>query len=590
MIIQELVTQLKYAIDNSGLKTYTNQATTAAKSISAKVNAASRVGGGFFREIRLGVGDATRETRQLWQENNKLLDTAKNTGGAFRQMAQYAQLAAGAFSVRAVFNAVDTWGQMEARLKAATAGAEEYAMADKELARISRLTYKSYSDNAELFVRTRKVMSELGRSTQDTVDLTEALSLGMALSSTKAGDQQSAIDSLSNSVTQGAINLERFQQMQRTMPRLAEALAEGLGKTTSEITAMAKAGKLTTNTVLPAFRGQLAKMRIEAEDMPVTMADAMTVWGDAFQRYFGSSAILKKGVLLVTDAIELLADNIELVVKTVGILGSMYAWSRITGAIMAGTQGMTLFGAALLKASRFARLMLLPFLRMVAIGAALYLLFDDFSVWLAGGDSVVGGILGSPAEWKTQIDMVKGFFATITGFFANNPGFVDMAKSVGILAVALTGVFLILKPFLGIFKAIKLIIPLIGIAISLLGLPLTLLLGTLGLIITYWKDIVGWVTRAANAIWDAVSGTKSLNEYGADPATGFGTQSTRRQAYRAARAADNQRFNAGNTSIQNNVNVTTTPDRVGQATQGAAAGLGTANRAQSRVGSVEATP
>ncbi|KAG0924524.1 hypothetical protein G6F31_019090 [Rhizopus arrhizus] len=124
---------------------------------------------------------------------------------------------------------------MEARMRQATSTAQEYAEVDKDLARISRVSYMTYASNAELFVRTRRTMADLGKTTQDTVDVPESLSLGMALSSTKAQDQESVISSLTKAIMQGKMGMDEYSTLMRAAPRLQVALADGLGITTAKL-------------------------------------------------------------------------------------------------------------------------------------------------------------------------------------------------------------------------------------------------------------------------------------------------------------------------------------------------------------------
>ncbi|KAG1531632.1 hypothetical protein G6F50_016593 [Rhizopus delemar] len=128
-------------------------------------------------------------TRSQWQGVRAI----KEQQSAFSGLRGIIGAVLGVSLVKRIFGDIDAWGQMEARMRQATSTAQEYAEVDKDLARISRVSYKSYASNAELFVRTRRTMADLGKTTQDTVDVTESLSLGMALSSTKAQDQESVI-------------------------------------------------------------------------------------------------------------------------------------------------------------------------------------------------------------------------------------------------------------------------------------------------------------------------------------------------------------------------------------------------------------
>ncbi|WP_313462812.1 tape measure protein, partial [Achromobacter sp.] len=287
---------------------------------------------GAWQGIRLGIQDARqaqdRMTRSQWQGVRAI----KEQQSAFSGLRGIIGAVLGVSLVKRIFGGIDAWGQMEARMRQATSSAQEYGEVDKDLARISRVSYKSYASNAELFVRTRRTMADLGKTTQDTVDVTESLSLGMALSSTKAQDQESVISSLTKAIMQGKMGMDEYSTLMRAAPRLQVALADGLGITTAALLEQVKAGKVTTDRFLPALQTQLAKMRIEAESMPVTVADAMTVWNDAFERFFGKTLTAGRTVVLgVTKSIEFMADNIATLVKLLALTGATWGLVKLRG-------------------------------------------------------------------------------------------------------------------------------------------------------------------------------------------------------------------------------------------------------------------
>ncbi|VFR81252.1 putative tail length tape measure protein [plant metagenome] len=406
-VMRELVTMLRYQVDNSGLRQYQATGTGIVNRMRRGLGAVRDIGLGVGEGLRDGLRDALGSQNALNEAQQQSTQEVKKTGQEYSRLGNIIRTAMALLSVRQIVNWIDSWGQMEARMKQATASAEEYANADKELARISRLTYKSYNDNAELFVRTRRVMSDLGKSTQDTIDLTEAMSLGMALSSTAADKQGASVDALSKSIMQGKIGTDQFQTIQAGMPRLFTALADGLGMNTVQLNAYVKAGKLTTEKMLPALQSQLAKMRVEAEDMPVTVNDAMTVMNDAAQRFFGKTLTIgRRAILATTRTIEFLADNIEDVAKAIALLGATWAINSARVALA----GAAASAGGLLAAIRNARIaavaLALPLLKIAAILATIYLVGQDILVWLEGGDSLLGRLVGGSEEWRTQLDAI----------------------------------------------------------------------------------------------------------------------------------------------------------------------------------------
>lgn len=493
------------------------------------------VGIGTWQGIRLGIQDARqaqdRLTRSQWQGVRAI----KEQQSAFSGLRGIIGAVLGVSLVKRIFGDIDAWGQMEARMRQATSTAQEYAEVDKDLARISRVSYKSYASNAELFVRTRRTMADLGKTTQDTVDVTESLSLGMALSSTKAQDQESVISSLTKAIMQGKMGMDEYGTLMRAAPRLQVALADGLKITTDKLLEQVKAGKVTTDRFLPALQSQLAKMRIEAESMPVTVADAMTVWNDAFQRFFGKTLTAGRTVVLgVTKSIEFMADNIATLVKVLALTGASWGLVKLLGWLRLATfqsGGLTrsLIGAAraalrldsamalrrgpagALRMLALWRRTLAPLLRMAAILTTIYLIGDDIAGWLRGDVSVTGELIGRVEEWREEIDAVKGalvYVKDLLGGAGQELG--PWIKKWGTISVLVYGLWKILAPIRGLIMFLaRTAIPLLWRAVManpyarVFGLILTGLL----LIWDYWDEINTFLANSWERLRKAADGT-----------------------------------------------------------------------------------
>jgi len=493
------------------------------------------VGIGTWQGIRLGIQDARqaqdRLTRSQWQGVRAI----KEQQSAFSGLRGIIGAVLGVSLVKRIFGDIDAWGQMEARMRQATSTAQEYAEVDKDLARISRVSYKSYASNAELFVRTRRTMADLGKTTQDTVDVTESLSLGMALSSTKAQDQESVISSLTKAIMQGKMGMDEYGTLMRAAPRLQVALADGLKITTDKLLEQVKAGKVTTDRFLPALQSQLAKMRIEAESMPVTVADAMTVWNDAFQRFFGKTLTAGRTVVLgVTKSIEFMADNIATLVKVLALTGASWGLVKLLGWLRLATfqsGGLTrsLIGAAraalrldsamalrrgpagALRMLALWRRTLAPLLRMAAILTTIYLIGDDIAGWLRGDVSVTGELIGRVEEWRDEIDAVKGaliYVKDLLGGAGQELG--PWIKKWGTISVLVYGLWKILAPIRGLIMFLaRTAIPLLWRAVManpyarVFGLILTGLL----LIWDYWDEINTFLANSWERLRQAADGS-----------------------------------------------------------------------------------
>lgn len=530
---------VSFPVDVAGARGKFAQVRSAYNGLMARVRGGMAVvrdaGAGAVEGFRLGLQDVRQAQERLTRSQWNGVRVIKEQASAFAGLRSIVGAFLGISLVKRISNDIDAWGQMEARMRQATASAQEYKEVDQDLARVSRLTYKSYQSSAELFVRTRRTMADLGKSTQDTVDVTEALSLGMALSSTKAQDQESVISSLTKAIMQGKLGMDEYSTLMRAAPRLQTALADGLNITTAALLEQVKAGKVTTDRLLPALQAQLAKMRVEAENMPVTMADAMTVWNDAFQRFFGQTLTFgRAAVLSVTKSIEFLADNIATVVKLLALTGGAWGlvalrnWLRLatlqSGGLMRSLVAATRAAIGLDSAMALrrgpagaARMLatwnrsLVPLLRMAAVLTTIYLIGDDILGWLRGDISVLGGLIGRVEDWQEQMEAVRTALVAVKDLLGGaGQELGPWIKKWGTIGILAYGLWRILAPVRGLIMFLaRTAVPLLwrAFAATPIGRIVTLVAAGLWLIWSHWDQIVGFFTKSWQRITEAAKGT-----------------------------------------------------------------------------------
>src|SRR5690606_27658138 len=140
----------------------------------------------------------------------------------------------------------------------ATDSVEELTMVQGRLMEVARATYRSYAEAADQFSSTNRIMQEAGFATRDTLDAAEALGLALVAGGTNAETGARAVENWSRAVAQGRLNTLQFTSLLMQTPRVAQALAAGLGKSTQELLAMARAGELVVQDFVPALTSQMA--------------------------------------------------------------------------------------------------------------------------------------------------------------------------------------------------------------------------------------------------------------------------------------------------------------------------------------------
>lgn len=278
------------------------------------------MGNDYYRVMQTGgrqAAAASRETQRALAEVTSQINTAKASAlgmaGAF----------AGAFATGHLISLADEWSSVNARLKQASQSSDDFTESQRALMDISQRTGTAFSDNASLFARSAASMREYGYSSQQVLDVTEAISTGLKLSGASTAEASSVITQFSQALAQGVLRGEEFNSVNENGDRVIRALAAGMGVARKDLKAMADQGLLTADKVVPALISQLGTMRGEFEAMQQTVSAATTKIENAFMAWVGGANEATGATATLVSVMNGVADNIDTVAAAAGVLASI---------------------------------------------------------------------------------------------------------------------------------------------------------------------------------------------------------------------------------------------------------------------------
>lgn len=290
------------------------------QSFQSEISRASRMGNDYYRVMQTGgrqAAAASRETQRALAEVTNQINTAKSSAlgmaGAF----------AGAFATGHLISLADEWSSVNARLKQASQSSDDFTESQRALMDISQRTGTAFSDNASLFARSAASMREYGYSSQQVLDVTEAISTGLKLSGASTAEASSVITQFSQALAQGVLRGEEFNSVNENGDRVIRALAAGMGVARKDLKAMADQGLLTADKVVPALISQLGTMRGEFESMPQTVSAATTKIENAFMAWVGRANEATGATATLVSVMNGVADNIDTVAAAAAVLASI---------------------------------------------------------------------------------------------------------------------------------------------------------------------------------------------------------------------------------------------------------------------------
>ncbi|MFN3297901.1 tape measure protein, partial [Caldimonas sp.] len=294
-----------------------------------------------------GAAQAEAGLRRVQGGMDALGNTAESVRSALQQMAG---AFAGVVSVRAFVQAADAVTQLQNQLKLATGSTQAATQAYQQLFDIAQRSRVSFTELGGTFASIARASESLGLSQQQLLRLTETIGNAITVGGQSAAASQAALVQLSQGLASGVLRGEELNSILEQAPRLARALADGLGVSTGALRKLGEEGKLTADAVIGALQSQAGVLASEVQNSVVTVGQAFTqVQNSAtklvgeIDRVSGSSTTLAGALQAASESLDGIArafkdaqsagqqasvfsDGIATVFETVAVLGVNVAY------------------------------------------------------------------------------------------------------------------------------------------------------------------------------------------------------------------------------------------------------------------------
>ncbi|WP_299364591.1 tape measure protein [uncultured Paracoccus sp.] len=283
-----------------------------------------------------GIGDAGEASFRRIERQ------ADVTGAVLRRLAG---IVAGALSVRQIVAYADSWTDLRSRVDLATGSQERGAAVMERLAAMARRTYSGIEQTTESWLANATALRELGLSTRESLDFTEALNNAMVVSGAKGERAVSVQTALARAMALGKLSGDNLNTVIAQGGRVAQLLAADLGTTVTGLRQAGAEGRITGAVIQTALIGNLERLREEADGMPATIGDAFTLIGNAAMQLVGTWDQVFGASSLVATALIAVADNMERL-AAIGIAFAGFMAGRWVAAFLAARVAtLTLSGA-----------------------------------------------------------------------------------------------------------------------------------------------------------------------------------------------------------------------------------------------------
>lgn len=337
---------LKVGIDGSAA---TRGASVVSRALE-QVNRASRATAIQLDKTRREAGqyvDASGRMRDasgrfVGQGLNPLNRSLGGSLGAVRSLLGPLGALTGLFTAAAVVKAADDYTTLQNKLRLVTDSTVELNTVYAELFALSQRTRSGLEGTTDLYSKIARNAEQYGLSQREVLGITEDVAKAIKISGSSAGEAQAAILQFGQALASGSLRGDELRSVLENSPRLARAVADGLGVTIGELRKLGEEGKLEAEKVIGALRSQSGVLAAEFAKVTPTVSE---------------------GIVLVKNSL----------VDMVGELDSATGFSASLGGALQGlskwlTENKRAFADAAFEASQFVR---------VAAGAVKLRLFDS---------------------------------------------------------------------------------------------------------------------------------------------------------------------------------------------------------------------
>ena len=185
---------------------------------------------------------------------------------------------------REFIQASDTMQLASSRLRIVTKDTKEFATAQQRVFEVAQETRLPLNNLIDLYARVARSTRALGKTQTELIPFVRSVAQAIITSGASAQEANAGLIQFSQGLAAGALRGDEFRSVSEQLPRLAQAIADGLGFTIGQLRAFAHEGRLTTDIVFQALEGQASRIESEFRKIPRTVGQAMQQLRNVFLR------------------------------------------------------------------------------------------------------------------------------------------------------------------------------------------------------------------------------------------------------------------------------------------------------------------
>jgi tape measure domain-containing protein len=221
----------------------------------------------------------------------------------------------------------DEFKNLEGRIKIAVGETGNFESAMDGVVRVALETNSNLTATGDLFATLTRATRDLKTTTNGVVtdyklsqtqllQLTETINQSIKVSGASAQASEAAIVQFAQAIGSSVLRGDELNSIIEQAPRLAQALADGLGVPIGKLKELGEAGQLSADVVIKALRQQSEVIDAEYKKLPLTVGSSIENLKTSWMVYIGELDKSNGVSESVAKAIKYIADNLDQLVST----------------------------------------------------------------------------------------------------------------------------------------------------------------------------------------------------------------------------------------------------------------------------------
>ena len=264
---------------------------------------------------RIDIVITERGSRVVQRNLQDIGQTARASSGGVDSLKLALAGLGAALSVRELIRLLDTYTNLQNRLRATGLEAQNLTAVYKELLQVSNETRSSVEGSIELYSRLAISAKDLGVSQRELIDFTKSLNQAIILSGASAAEAQAGLIQLSQGMASGTLRGDELNSVLEQLPAVADTIAKQLGVTRGELRKMGVDGKITANTILDAFKSARGELEERFGKTVPTIGQSLQILKNNSTNLIGEFDKATGISTALSNALRFIANNLDTIAK-----------------------------------------------------------------------------------------------------------------------------------------------------------------------------------------------------------------------------------------------------------------------------------